>query len=195
MRPMTGIVLAAGMGTRMKSERPKVLHAVCGLPIVHYGVQAALDAGCSDVVVVVGRGREKVEEYIGRAFAGRPVRTAVQETPRGTGDAARAGLSVVGAGADLVLVMNGDVPLVRGADLLEVAKPVAEAGAPFALSMATCRVDDPAGYGRVLRDDRGAPVAIREERDLRSDAERSVREINAGIYVAGAAFLREALAS
>ncbi len=195
IRKTTGIVLAAGMGTRMKSERPKVLHPVCGLPIVHYGVQAALDAGCLDVVVVVGQGRELVEEYLGRAFAGRPVRTAIQETQRGTGDAARAGLAVVGEDADLVLVMNGDVPLVRGSDLLEVAKPLSAAGTQVALSMATCVVSDPAGYGRILRDAGGRVVEIREHRDLRSDGERAVREINAGIYVARAAFLRAALAT
>jgi bifunctional UDP-N-acetylglucosamine pyrophosphorylase / glucosamine-1-phosphate N-acetyltransferase len=206
MRPLTGIILAAGMGTRMKSEQPKVLHAVCGLPIVHHGVQAALDAGCSDVVVVVGQGGARVEEYLARAFAGRPVRTAVQEAQRGTGDAARAGLAVVGLQADLVLVMNGDVPLVRGTDLLEVAKPVQGEGVPPpgggapALSIATCVVDDASGYGRILREPPvgpcgGAVREIREQRDLRDDAERSVREINAGIYVATATFWREALAT
>ena len=79
MRPLTGIVLAAGMGTRMKSERPKVLHPVCGLPIVHHAVQAALDAGCSDVVVVVGQGRTMVETYLAKAFAGRPFAQTEQE--------------------------------------------------------------------------------------------------------------------
>jgi bifunctional UDP-N-acetylglucosamine pyrophosphorylase/glucosamine-1-phosphate N-acetyltransferase len=191
---MTGIVLAAGMGTRMKSELPKVLHPVCGLPIVHYGVQAALEAGCSEIIVVVGQGRAEVEAYLARAFAGRPVRTAVQETQRGTGDAARAGLAAVGADADLALVMNGDVPLVRGADLLEVAGPFAGVGAPLALSMATCVVPDPAGYGRVLREG-GRVVEVREHRDLRGDDERAVREINAGIYVATVPFLRAALAT
>ncbi|MGH7437661.1 MAG: NTP transferase domain-containing protein, partial [Polyangiaceae bacterium] len=195
MRPLTGIVLAAGMGTRMKSERPKVLHPVCGLPIVHHAVQAALDAGCSDVVVVVGQGRAMVEAYLAKAFAGRPVRTAVQESQRGTGDAARAGLSVVGPEADLVLVSNGDVPLVRGDDLLAVVKGLGEG---HGLSLATCLVDDASGYGRVLREGdprTGRVVEIREQRDLRSDAERAVREINAGIYVATAAFWRESLAS
>jgi bifunctional UDP-N-acetylglucosamine pyrophosphorylase/glucosamine-1-phosphate N-acetyltransferase len=195
MRPITGIVLAAGMGTRMKSERPKVLHAVCGLPIVHHAVQAALDAGCSDVVVVVGQGRAMVETYLAKAFAGRPVRTAVQESQRGTGDAARAGLAVVGPEADLVLVSNGDVPLVRGDDLLAVVKGL---GDGHALSLATCLVDDASGYGRVLREGdphTGRVVEIREQRDLRSDAERAVREINAGIYVATATFWRESLAS
>jgi bifunctional UDP-N-acetylglucosamine pyrophosphorylase/glucosamine-1-phosphate N-acetyltransferase len=119
----------------------------------------------------------------------------VQETQRGTGDAARAGLAVVGDGADLVLVMNGDVPLVSGADLLAVVKGLKSG---VALSMATCVVDDPGGYGRVLREGdprTGRVVEIREARDLRSDAERAVTEINAGIYVAAAAFWRESLAS
>jgi bifunctional UDP-N-acetylglucosamine pyrophosphorylase/glucosamine-1-phosphate N-acetyltransferase len=201
MRPITGIVLAAGMGTRMKSELPKVLHPVCGRPIVHHVVQAALDAGCSEVVVVVGQGRERVERYLAAAFAGRPVRTALQDTQRGTGDAARAGLAAVGPEADLVLVMNGDVPLVRGSDLMAVVGPLLSApavqpggAAGCALSLATCMVADPAGYGRVLREGRGV-VEVREHRDLRSDEERAVREINAGIYAAGAEFLRRALAT
>jgi bifunctional UDP-N-acetylglucosamine pyrophosphorylase/glucosamine-1-phosphate N-acetyltransferase len=196
MRPITGIVLAAGMGTRMKSELPKVLHPVCGRPIVHHVVQAALDAGCAEVVVVVGQGRKRVERYLAGAFAGRPVRTALQDTQRGTGDAARAGLAVVGPEADLVLVMNGDVPLVRGSDLSAVAQPLLSAGGDSgaALSFATCIVADPTGYGRVLRQG-GRVVEIREHRDLRSDDERAVREINAGIYAAGADFLRRALAT
>jgi bifunctional UDP-N-acetylglucosamine pyrophosphorylase/glucosamine-1-phosphate N-acetyltransferase len=192
MQTTTGIVLAAGQGTRMKSAVPKVMHRICGLPIVHYGVQAALDAGCGDVVVVVGQGRRLVEEYLERAFEGRPVRTAVQEQQRGTGDAARAGLATIGKEALEVLVMNGDVPLVRGEHLRAVIQPLVESGSPVALSFATCVVDDPTGYGRVLRK-AGQAVEIREHRDLRSQDERDVREINAGIYVANIALLREAL--
>jgi len=175
----------------MKSAVPKVMHPVSGLPIVHHGVQAALDAGCCDVVVVVGQGRTIVEEYLARAFAGRPVRTAIQEHPRGTGDAARAGLGTIGKEALEVLVMNGDVPLVRGEHLRAVIQPLLGTDPP-ALSLATCLVDDPAGYGRVLRKG-GKVVEIREDRDLRGDEERGVREINAGIYVANIALLREAL--
>jgi len=194
MHTTTGIVLAAGQGTRMKSAVPKVMHRVCGLPIVHFGVQAALDAGCGDVVVVVGQGRALVEEYLQRAFEGRRVRTAVQEHQRGTGDAARAGVASIGKEALQVLVMNGDVPLVTGEHLRAVMKPVADSDSRAALSLATCLVDDPTGYGRVLRKD-GQVVEIREHRDLRSQGEHDVREINAGIYVANIALLREALAS
>ena len=90
----TAIVLAAGQGTRMKSDLPKVLHPVCGRPIVHYPVRAALDAGCDEVVVVVGHGRERVEAYLRSAFGDR-VKTAVQEKQLGTGDAAKAALPAV----------------------------------------------------------------------------------------------------
>ena len=95
MQTTAAIILAAGQGTRMKSAIPKVMHRVCGLPIVHYGVRAALDAGCGQVVVVVGHGRQVVEAYLAEAFEGQRVQTVVQERQRGTGDAARVGLGVV----------------------------------------------------------------------------------------------------
>ena len=88
------IILAAGHGTRMKSALPKVLHPVAGRPLVHYPVRAALEAGCGEVVVVVGHGRGGVEEYLHRTFGDR-VKIAVQASQRGTGDAALAGLSAV----------------------------------------------------------------------------------------------------
>jgi bifunctional UDP-N-acetylglucosamine pyrophosphorylase/glucosamine-1-phosphate N-acetyltransferase len=185
----TAIVLAAGQGTRMKSALPKVMHLVCGVPIVHFGVQAALDAGCGEVVVVVGHGRALVEEYLKRAFPGDRVRAAVQMEQRGTGDAARVGLAATDTGATRVLVMNGDVPLVGGDDLRALA-----AASPVDLAFATCLLASPAGYGRVLRAG-GEVVEIREDRDLRTGEERAVREVNAGIYVASAAWLRTALAA
>jgi bifunctional UDP-N-acetylglucosamine pyrophosphorylase/glucosamine-1-phosphate N-acetyltransferase len=194
METTTAIILAAGQGTRMKSTLPKMMHTLCGLPLVHFGVQAALDAGCGAVVVVVGHGRQLVEEYLTRAFAGGCVRTAVQEHQRGTGDAARVGLAAVDRGATRVLLMNGDVPLANSADLLAVMAPLDHESSAAALSFATCVVDDPTGYGRVLRaGDR--VVEIREQRDLRDDRERAVREINAGVYAANVGLLREALAA
>ena len=193
MKTTTAIVLAAGQGTRMRSALPKVMHSVCGLPIVHFGVRAALDAGCSEVVVVVGHGRQAVEEYLARAFAGQNVRTAVQEPQRGTGDAARIGLAAAAKGAARVVVLNGDVPLLTGDDLHAIEAPLADARAPAALSLATCVVGDPSGYGRVLRS-AGKAVEIREQRDLRTDDERAVREINAGIYAVDIDLLSDALA-
>ncbi|MGH7270697.1 MAG: bifunctional UDP-N-acetylglucosamine diphosphorylase/glucosamine-1-phosphate N-acetyltransferase GlmU, partial [Polyangiaceae bacterium] len=194
METMSAVVLAAGRGTRMKSALPKVMHRICGLPIVHYGVQAALDAGCEDVVVVVGHGRELVEEYLRRAFGEDRVRTVVQQELRGTGDAARVGLAALRGDAARVLIVNGDVPLVSGDDLRAVARPLDESGGAAALVLATCTLVDPTGYGRVLRKG-GHVVDIREERDLRSEDERAIREANAGIYAADVAVLREAVAT
>ena len=192
MQTTTAILLAAGQGTRMKSALPKVMHRLCGLPIVHFGVQAALDAGCGEVVVVVGHGRQFVEEYLRSAFPRERVRTVVQERQRGTGDAARVGLAVVRGDMVRALILNGDVPLIGGADLRAVARPLDDATGPAALAIATCVVDDPAGYGRILRK-AGHVVEIREHRDLRSESEHAVREINAGVYAASVPFLKEAV--
>jgi bifunctional UDP-N-acetylglucosamine pyrophosphorylase/glucosamine-1-phosphate N-acetyltransferase len=194
MQTTTAIVLAAGQGTRMKSALPKVMHRVCGLPIVHFGVQAAIDAGCGQVIVVVGHGREQVEEYLGRTFPKDLVQTAVQERQRGTGDAARVGLSAVRRDAVRALILNGDVPLLRAEELAAVAKALDGASAPASLAFATCVVTDATGYGRVLRKE-GRVLEVREHRDLRTDDERSVREINAGIYAANVALLTEAVAA
>jgi bifunctional UDP-N-acetylglucosamine pyrophosphorylase/glucosamine-1-phosphate N-acetyltransferase len=194
MQTTTAILLAAGQGTRMKSELPKVMHRLCGLPIVHFGVRAALDAGCGEVVVVVGHGRHLVEEYLGRAFPKERVRTVVQEHQRGTGDAARVGLAVVRSDMVRALILNGDIPLVGGDDLRSVTRPLDDAAAPAALAIATCVVDDPTGYGRILRK-AGHVVEICEHRDLRNADERAISEINAGIYAANVVLLKEAVAT
>ena len=94
MSLQTAIILAAGQGTRMKSALPKVLHPIAGRPLLYYPVRAALDAGCDDIVVVVGHGRDLVQQYLQTAFDSR-VRTVVQEKQRGTGDAARVGVAAI----------------------------------------------------------------------------------------------------
>ncbi len=186
----TALILAAGQGTRMKSATPKVLHAIAGRPLVHYPVEAALAAGCGEVVVVVGHGREQVAAYLAKAFGTR-VKTAVQEQQRGTGDAAQAGMTALAGGTERVLIYYGDVPLMTAEDLVPV---VSALGDEPGLSLATCEVDEPFGYGRVLRNERGEVVEIREHKDLRDDRERAVREINPGIYAANVALVRAALA-
>jgi len=188
------IILAAGHGTRMKSAVPKVLHEVAGRPLVHYPVRAALEAGCGEVVVVVGHGRSGVEDYLRAAFGDR-VKTAVQVEQRGTGDAARAGLAAVSDAAEIGLVFYGDVPLLVADDLLAVVRALVAAPAGVGLAMATCEVPDPAGYGRILRDESGDIREIREHKDLRTDDERRTREINPGIFASPLSSLREALAA
>ncbi|MBX3190233.1 MAG: bifunctional UDP-N-acetylglucosamine diphosphorylase/glucosamine-1-phosphate N-acetyltransferase GlmU [Labilithrix sp.] len=195
----TAVILAAGQGTRMKSALPKVLHAVAGRPLVHYPVRAALEAGCGEVVVVVGHGREQLEAYLAQAFGatgageGR-VKTALQREQRGTGDAARAGLDGVRASSERVLLFYGDVPMLEARDVAAVAKALDDDPAA-AIAMATCTTDEPFGYGRVIRDGVGQIVEIREQRDLKTDAERAIKEWNPGIYAASVSFLKEALAS
>ncbi|MDB4946619.1 MAG: glmU [Labilithrix sp.] len=202
----TAVILAAGQGTRMKSALPKVLHAIAGRPLVHYPVRAALEAGCGEVVVVVGHGREHLERYLDEAFgasaaasgrlpasmAGR-VKTAVQKEQRGTGDAAKAGLDAVRADAERVLIFYGDVPMLEAEDVAAVAS--AQGKGRATVSLATCTTDDPFGYGRVMRDAQGNVIEIREQKDLKSDAERAIKEWNPGIYAADVGFLKEALAS
>jgi bifunctional UDP-N-acetylglucosamine pyrophosphorylase/glucosamine-1-phosphate N-acetyltransferase len=184
----SAVVLAAGKGTRMKSELPKVLHELAGRPLVEYPVRAALEAGVGDVIVVVGHGREAVEAHLSKVF-GAKVKTAVQREQLGTGDAARAGLEAV-TGAH-VLLFYGDVPLLEADDLAKVTGAVADT--EEAVGLATCVVEDPTGYGRILRDAMGEITEIREHKDLRTDAERAVREINPGIFRARTSLLRELL--
>jgi bifunctional UDP-N-acetylglucosamine pyrophosphorylase/glucosamine-1-phosphate N-acetyltransferase len=186
--PLTAVILAAGQGTRMKSARPKVLHELCGRPMIHHVVDAALAAGAADVVVVVGHGRDDVSAYLARAFGDR-VRTALQETQRGTGDAVRCALPALREGVDAVLLLCGDTPLL---DAEELGRLRGALGA-HPLAMLTAVLADPTGYGRVLRDAEGRVVGVREHKDATAE-ERAIREVNPSVYVAERAFLREAVA-
>ncbi|HMY19898.1 MAG TPA: NTP transferase domain-containing protein, partial [Polyangium sp.] len=118
---LTAVILAAGQGTRMKSALPKVLHEMCGRPMIDYVVDAAFDAGCRDVVVVVGYGRDELAAHLAKTYGNR-VRTAVQEQQRGTGDAVRSALPVLDPAAQHVLILCGDTPLVNAAELSHLAE-------------------------------------------------------------------------
>jgi bifunctional UDP-N-acetylglucosamine pyrophosphorylase/glucosamine-1-phosphate N-acetyltransferase len=183
------IILAAGQGTRMKSALPKVMHRLAGLPMYAHVVQAARAAGSRDVVLVVGHGRELLERDVAQRFAGQ-VRTAVQERQLGTGDAVRAGMQQLPDFDGYVVILYGDTPLVH-TELVRSLIARATEQAPSAVAL-TCKVDDPTGYGRILRDREGRVRCIREQKDA-SPEECAVQEINAGVYAFQAAFLREAL--
>jgi bifunctional UDP-N-acetylglucosamine pyrophosphorylase / glucosamine-1-phosphate N-acetyltransferase len=189
MSDLAALILAGGQSRRMKSPLSKILHRVAGRPLIHYPVAAALAAGASRVVVIAApRDREAVESYLGAAFGPESIRVTVQDPPRGTGDAARVGVAALDAGTRRVLILSGDVPLVGRED---VARLAAALSPDSPLVVGTCRLHDPHGYGRILRDRQGRAQAIREQRDLESDDERAIREINAGLY----AVLRAGLAS
>ncbi len=190
--PITAIILAAGQGTRMKSARPKVLHELCGRPMIDHVVDAARAAGAGEVVVVVGHGREEVEAYLARAFEGQ-VRTAVQDVQQGTGHAVRCALPALSPHADRVFVLYGDTPLLDPAELARLPREL-ELHPEARMAMLTTRVPDPAGYGRIVRDGDGRVVRIVEQRDT-TPAERAIDEINPGVYFARAGALREAVAA
>jgi bifunctional UDP-N-acetylglucosamine pyrophosphorylase / glucosamine-1-phosphate N-acetyltransferase len=189
MPRLTAVILAAGLGTRMKSALPKVLHPIAGRPLLHYAVRAAFEAGVERAIVVTS-GHPQIEQLLAQEF-GERVRTVVQNPPRGTGDAARIGLEHVET--DRVLILCGDTPLVRAEELALLVSALDQPGAQ-ALSLMTCSLDSPYGYGRVLRDAAGRVSEVREQRDLTTPDQHAVREVNAGMYAGQTSSLRSALA-
>jgi bifunctional UDP-N-acetylglucosamine pyrophosphorylase / glucosamine-1-phosphate N-acetyltransferase len=176
------VVLAAGLGTRMKSALPKVLHPLCGRPIVEYVIDAAREATGSRPIVVYSPATAAVRDAVAELAD-----VALQDEPRGTGDALRASLAAVPGDATEILVVNGDVPLVNAellAQLLETRRMD-----HAAIALVAVDAIDPAGLGRVVRNDGGTVEAIVEEKDA-TDEERTIAEINAGLYAIDAAWLR-----
>ncbi|MCC6898189.1 MAG: bifunctional UDP-N-acetylglucosamine diphosphorylase/glucosamine-1-phosphate N-acetyltransferase GlmU [Polyangiaceae bacterium] len=188
MSSLTALVLAAGLGKRMKSTLPKVLHRAAGWPLLLFPIRAALEAGADAVVCVVSPAvEEAVAAVLASELPGAPVTVAVQAVPRGTGDAVKAGIG--GVASERVLILCGDTPLVRADDL----RALIDALGDSELCLMSALLDEAHGYGRVLRDELGRVLEVREHKDLRTDAERAVREVNAGVYVARTAALRTAL--
>jgi bifunctional UDP-N-acetylglucosamine pyrophosphorylase/glucosamine-1-phosphate N-acetyltransferase len=187
------LILAAGQGTRMRSKTPKVLHELCGRPMVLWPVEAALAAGAARVVVVDSP--ERALEPLLPAG----VELAVQARSDGTGGAVIAGLVQLdgapgagGAGGPIV-VLSGDVPLVSADAIRELAEAHERGGA--AATMATTVLEDPSGYGRVVRDKNGAVERVVETKTAGdSSAEQlRIREVNTGVYAFDAQALKEAL--
>lgn len=180
------VVLAAGQGTRFRSARAKVLHEVAGRSMLRWVLEALRPLGLDRVVVVVGHHADAVRaEAQACGIAG--LTTVLQSEQRGTGHAVRQAVHA-GAldGVDTVLVLPGDVPLLTP----EPLRHLLEAHGARPATLLTARLGDPAGYGRVLRDDSGQVTRIVEDRDA-TDAERRVDEVSTSIY----AFAREPLAA
>ncbi|TCC46867.1 bifunctional UDP-N-acetylglucosamine diphosphorylase/glucosamine-1-phosphate N-acetyltransferase GlmU [Kribbella capetownensis] len=188
-RPAAVVIMAAGLGTRMKSAIPKVLHEIGGRSLVGHAVVTARALEPEHLVVVVGSGRELVEAHLKEIDPG--ARTAVQEQQLGTGDAVRAGLTVVPADFDgSVVVTSGDVPLLEAETLQELIAEHDKQG--NAITVLTARVPDPTGYGRIIAGDGGTVAGIVEHKDA-TPQQRQIDEINAGIYAFDAATLRDGL--
>jgi bifunctional UDP-N-acetylglucosamine pyrophosphorylase/glucosamine-1-phosphate N-acetyltransferase len=184
MATTSTIIMAGGLGTRMRSQKPKVLHDLCGAPMLAWVVAAALEAGSDDVVVVVS---PAIADAVAAAFPG--VQIAVQEPANGTGHAVEIGLTALAGRAEHVLVLSGDTPAIRAETVRAVREAGARPGVEGALAIAS--VPPPHAYGRVVRD--GTSVErIVEARDASAD-ELEIAEINVGIYSFRAATLSDAL--
>jgi len=182
------VILAAGKGTRMRSELPKVLHRLMGAPLLEYVLEKVEALGCDPRVVVVGFGQEKVKAE----FPERGVTWAHQSEQRGTGHAARVGMDALGSFSEDVLVLNGDLPLLEVATLRSLLDHHRARKAE--VTVLTCQMADPTGYGRILRDPQsGALRDIREEKDADA-ASRAIREANVGTYVFRRQVFQEAFA-
>jgi len=182
------LILAAGQGTRMRSKLPKALHELCGAPMVLWPVRAALAAGAERVVVVDSPQRA----LEGVLPAG--VELAVQERPNGTGGAVLAAVSHLAPDPDAtVVVLSGDVPLVSAEAIAGLIRSHRENGA--AATMVTTILDDPSGYGRVLRDSSGALERVVETKEGGDSTpeQRQIKEVNTGIYAFDARALSETL--
>jgi bifunctional UDP-N-acetylglucosamine pyrophosphorylase/glucosamine-1-phosphate N-acetyltransferase len=185
----TVVILAAGEGTRMRSAVPKVLHPLCGRPLIAWPVAAAQEAGAA-TVVVVDNPKERLREHLPA-----DVVTAVQPEPRGTGDAVIAAAPHIDRDATVV-VINGDVPLLT-ADAIKGLVDAHEAANAQA-TMATMEPPDPTGYGRVVRAPDGSVERVVETKVGQSDAteeELAIREVNTGVYAFAGGALLDALAT
>ena len=184
-RPAVAVVLAAGQGTRMKSSTAKVLHGLCGRPMVGH-VLAALDAvGPEQTLVVVGHARDQVTAALAeQAPAAVPV---VQEPQNGTGHAVRLAMEAAGVTEGAVVVVPGDAPLLTADTLQRLLSRHLEALA--AATLLTATMPDPTGYGRIVRDPDGHVIGIVEEKDA-DDRVRQIDEVATSVYVFDAAKLR-----
>jgi UDP-N-acetylglucosamine diphosphorylase/glucosamine-1-phosphate N-acetyltransferase len=184
----TGVViLAAGLGTRMKSDKAKVLHEICGRAMIHYVVQAAATVAGSDVVVVVGHQAEKVKEAIRQEFT---VRFAYQDKQHGTGHAVLCAMPHIPDHVKEVVILCGDVPLIRPATIANLVSNHSRQHRD--VTVLAVKALNPTGYGRLLFDPNGQLVGIVEE----SDADLHQKQldiVNSGIYVVKRAFLDLAL--
>ncbi len=190
LKELSAIVLAAGQGKRMGSPLAKVLHTLGGRPLIHHVIDSARCTGAHPIAVVVGHQAGAVREV----FSGDDgdLLFPLQAEQLGTGHAASVGVSALADKSGDVMVLCGDVPLLRTETLEELVGLHRTEGA--VVTVLTAIMEDPAGYGRVLR--QGGPggrvVGIREEADA-TDEERAIREINTGTYVFDLDFLSRAL--
>lgn len=185
MANLTAVILAAGKGTRMKSKLPKVLHKVGGHPMLEHVMDAAEATGCRDNVVVIGHGAELVRELVGDR-----ARIALQAEQLGTGHAVLQAADTLKDFTGTVMILCGDTPLLEAEELEKFYAEHVKSGA--AATVMSALMDDPFGYGRILRDANGDVAGIVEQKDA-SEEQKQIKEINTGNYCVEAPLLFEVL--
>ena len=182
---ITAVLLAAGQGTRMKSDLPKVLHPLCGKPMLWHVLEALKPAATEKPVVVVGYGAEMVRKFVGDG-----AECVLQEPQLGTGHAVLQAESSLKGKADLVIVTYADMPLLRAETFQQLVETQRLNPGPF--SLLTVIADDPRGFGRIVRKDDGTVQAIVEEY-VATPEQRAIKELNVGAYCFNADWLWQAL--
>ena len=177
-KPLNVLIMAAGLGTRMKSRRAKVLHELGGLPLIAHVTRTAQALDPGRILVVVGHQAEEVERAV-LAEVGELASFVVQAKQRGTGDAVESARGMLEKSNSLVLVLSGDVPMIKVETLNKFIEHHSSTGAQC--SILSVHLENPSGYGRIIRDDNDSFQKIVEQRDA-NDQEREVKEINAGVY-------------
>ena len=186
MGALVTAIMAAGKGTRMKSDLPKVLHKINNRPMVHYVIDLAHEVQSQRIVLIIGHKKELVE----KACAGMPVEFVYQLEQLGTGHAVQMTEPILKDFTGDILVLSGDVPLLTKKTIEDLIHVHEESAA--VATMLTSDLSDPTGYGRVLRDEEGYVQKIVEHKDA-SDEELAIKEINVGIYIFRSADLFRAL--
>jgi bifunctional UDP-N-acetylglucosamine pyrophosphorylase/glucosamine-1-phosphate N-acetyltransferase len=186
MERVKAVILAAGKGTRMKSELPKVIHKALGKPMVEYSIEAAKEAGAADedICLVVGHKAELVKETVTEN-----VTFVLQQEQLGTGHAVKCAEAFIGT-EGLTMVLCGDTPLITGKTLKKLVDTHVEEG--NAITVLTAIAEDPTGYGRIIKDNWGKFVKIVEQKDA-TEEEQRVDEINSGMYIFNSGILSTAL--
>ncbi|MBI4354052.1 MAG: bifunctional N-acetylglucosamine-1-phosphate uridyltransferase/glucosamine-1-phosphate acetyltransferase [Candidatus Omnitrophica bacterium] len=185
MKPLSVVILAAGSGTRMKSELPKVLHPMCGRPMIAYALDLAAASGIKQPVVILGESAEQIQSHLPKE-----VKIVIQSKPLGTGNAVLLAKRAVGVSGD-VLVLYADTPLLRRTTIQRLIESHHRTNATCTLL--TTHLADPTGYGRLLREATGEIVGIAEEAEATA-IQRAIREINVGPICVRAQALFDVLA-